>query len=614
MREEILRHQLLHNRKLTPERIEEIIPPYPTTGPTILSADDLPNIRRQSPRDESESQKSEFDRLKKEQSRSDSTLRPIRELYQDLSLLDIFKLKISHEASNNWVISGKKTNSGKPMMADDPHLDLTSPSLWILFHLEGPETHLIGSTMAGFPGIIIGRNAEIAWSVTNVGTDIQDLYIVDKGNTSDSYMVNGTRHVFSKRTETIVVKNDQPDILVVKETVMGPVVSQALNITGENDEDVALRWVALDEDDTTAIAMYKVMYARNFDEFRSALSLLTNPAQNFIYADIQGNIGYQCPGRTPIRVEGHSGKYPVHSNSSYHWQGFVSFSELPFVLNPKSGFIVSANNQVLPNGYLPHIAYDFASPQRATRIVDMINLKSKIQVEDMIEIQLDTVTVLYSQLRPLIQRLVLTDDDANQWRNKVLAWNGNVAADSEEATVFEVFYLELSKILQNETGIEYWNRRPTFLISHFVEKNLNLEFASESFLRALNRIRSISKKGIIPWGQLHHLSIQHNIMENSPVGCLWERRASIGGDDFTINVAHFDRENFDVRTGPSYRHIIDLEDMDKSLFIFPMGESGNPYSNYFDNLLPSYLAGKYIPMRMSGYDVYSTLSLVRKKS
>jgi penicillin amidase len=325
--EELKRHRLLA-RGVSPERLLELMPPYPEDAPTILRAEDLPL--------------------------------PIKREEAPSALLQMAPPR-HMEASNNWVVAGSRTATGKPFLADDPHLRLQAPSLWFLMALEAPGYRAIGASLPGVPGIVIGRNDRIAWGVTNVGADVQDLYLLEEAG--GGYRYKGQVRSYRVREERIRVKGGREEVFKVRETVYGPVITDALQDPPKTP--MALRWVSLDPEDHILMAFLGVNRARDWASFVAALRDYSAPSQNFVYADVEGHIGYIAPGKFPIRKAGHTGMVPVPGNGDWDWLGYRRPEEWPQVLDPPRGYIVTANHKVTPEGFPYALTYDWAEPYRA---------------------------------------------------------------------------------------------------------------------------------------------------------------------------------------------------------------------------------------------------------
>ncbi len=348
---------------ISSKQVEELYPPYPSINPLILPHFPTPVESRVSV----------------------PTNLQIADLLENLPLRNEPESGIG---SNNWTISGKRTISGKPLLANDPHLGVQMPNIWFQVHLQCfPENencrfNVAGFSMAGVPGVIIGHNQRIAWAFTNIGPDVMDLY-VEKMNpqNSDQYEVNGKWLDVRKVNEQIRISDGTSEPVHVRYTRHGPILSDYSKNTKDINKTattqmpqsyaISLRWTAL-EPSTTFPAIWKMNLARTWQEFRTAASQFDVPSQNLIYADVDGNIGYQFPGKIPIRRKG-DGRYPVPGwTDDYEWTGFIPFDELPRDFNPDSGYLASANNAVVSNDYRHLVTMDWDYGWRAKRIVELI--------------------------------------------------------------------------------------------------------------------------------------------------------------------------------------------------------------------------------------------------
>ncbi|WP_167481957.1 penicillin acylase family protein [Thermus caldilimi] len=567
--EELLRHRLLA-RGISKERLLELIPPYPEDAPTIMQGEDLdlPLKREEAP----------------------------------AALLRMAPPRFL-EASNNWVVAGSRTVTGKPFLANDPHLRLQAPSLWFLMALEAPGYRVVGASLPGVPGIVIGRNNRIAWGVTNVGADVQDLYLLEDVG-GRGYRYKGQVVPYRVREERIRVKGGKEEVLRVRETLYGPVITDALQDPPKTP--MALRWVSLDPEDHILMAYLGINRAGNWQEFVAALNHYSAPSQNFVYADVEGNIGYIAPGKFPIRREGHTGMVPVPGNGEWDWQGYRKPEDWPRVLNPKEGFVVTANNKVTPEGFPYALTYDWAEPYRAERIRELLLAKEKLSLEDMKAIQLDQKSLLYRDFRPILELLNPLSERSRAWRERLLAWDGTMAKGSEEALVFALWYTELTRLPAREVGEAFWDE-PRYLLKALKEGDKNcdqpdteyrescLDFAALALERALDRKEALRVRS---WGEVHRATFPHAVLTHTPLKRFTDRRVPFGGDRYTVNVGPFDPETLLMSHGPSYRQIVDLAHPEASLFIHPMGQSGHFLSPHYADLLPLWAEGAYLPMRL----------------
>ena len=569
-------------------------------------------------------------------------------------------------ASNNWVISGNLTLSGKPLLCNDPHLQLLAPSLWQLTHLSCPAStcgvETIGASFAGLPGVVIGRNRHIAFGVTNTGVDVQDLYIMqDNPNNSSEYYFDGKYIPYKIRNEIIHVAGDNDFILPVRVSRYGPVVNDDSDVvdTGTpRGPPLSLRWVSIDPSvpDTTFSAFYGLQRASNWTDFRRALHNWTAPSQNVIFADIDGNIGYQMPGWIPVRniSAGHTGAFPVPGNSSiYDWsKDPVPYDNLPRTYNPPEGFIVTANNQVTPPNYFTNLTTDWdagSNGYRAERIRSMImKFNKSIRVEDMQTIQADTVSYFARDIMDimnLIPTQAFHTTPGMALRNTLYQWNKDTNIGSPYPTLWAELYKNLALLGTAETGVHYWDDA-VFILNALLSDNTGTSdpaciqrgftscfaFAASIFDTIASQyslsvdstnmyIDLQSLQSNVPqWGNdVHQAIITHEIFHNSPLACLADRIVPHGGDPYTVNVGSYsydqgkgDPSLFTMDHGSSYRQIIDVDgrgnpsDLDaRSLFVHPMGADGAVFSNVggngkgtYDNLLTYWANNNYVNMNM----------------
>ncbi|OKH23306.1 hypothetical protein NIES593_10420 [Hydrococcus rivularis NIES-593] len=597
--EELDRARLLE-RGLSRDRIEKLINPYPEDAPTILQPEDIqPSTASIGQRE----LQGAIAKLPQENSLKMEMMEEVETLFSN-----------PIEASNNWVISGSRTTTGKPFLANDPHLPLQEPSLWYQSHLETPEDEVIGVSFPGIPGILIGRNQDIAWGVTNTQVDGEDYYLLDETENGSGYVYRGEVRPYQIREETIQVRGAEPVSLPVQETVYGPVVSDLVGI----NQPIALQSIALQPVDGTVESALGIIQAQNWQEFREALDFddaASAQSQNFVYADVDGNIGYIAAAKFPIRQPDHSGLYPVPGTGEFDWRGFIPFEEAPQVYNPESGFIVTANNKLTPANYPYEINGNFAVPYRAERIRELILSKDKLSLEDMQAIQLDQVSLLYRDFRPILERLEPISEAGQTWRDRLLAWDGDTQPDSVEASVFEAWYTELTRLPAAEVGQEYFDR-PIFLSQAIQAGDPVLDRpGSEPGLfdeaaRALEDAIERLGEPIRAWGDIHRASfVPSNPAQTSP-----NLQVSYGGDRYTVNIGPYNASDFSMEAGPSYRQIVDLSNPENSLYVNPPGQSSNPDSENFDDQLPLWQRGDYLPMTTEDYPLVELAVLLPEQS
>src|SRR5256885_7269661 len=367
--------------------------------------------------------------------------------------------------SNNWVVSGAHTATGKPLLANDTHLELSIPSIWYEVHLTAPGWDVKGVTFPGAPMIIIGHNDHIAWGFTNNGADVQDLYIETFNPASpDEYRVKGQWQTAQVADETIHVKDKPDEHVRIVVTRHGPIVRR------EGDKAYALRWTAT-EPGGLSNTYYDLGKAQNWNQFRDILKKVWGPAQNVVYADLDGNIGYVMAARVPIRKKG-SGQVPVPGDSDdYEWTGYIPFEKLPQIFNPQSGLIVTANARVVGPKYKPYLTDDWEEPYRTARIYDLLHDKHDLRPADMLKVQSDAYSFpdafVGEQLIAATRSVTPKDDRTKRLVAATKDWNGIAVTDSPVVpflgfTRQEALRLILEPYLGKDIDLYHW-RKTAFL-------------------------------------------------------------------------------------------------------------------------------------------------------
>lgn len=509
-------------------------------------------------------------------------------------------------ASNNWAVAGSRSLTGAALLANDPHLGLGIPSPWYLVHLEAPGYEVIGASLAGLPGVVIGRNRHIAWGITAMGADVQDLYVLRP--VGQGYWHDGRVVPFGLRKETIRVRGGKDVEFIVRESLYGPVLNDLVSEAGKTP--VALHWVGLEPGDHTLEAMIGLGRARNWQEFKRALRDYAVPSQNFVYADTEGNIGQLSAGRFPLRQPGHVGALPVAGTGEFDWRGWIPPEEWPQHYNPSTGFVATANNKVLEPGYPHLLTVDWEQPYRIERIRQLLSQPRKLGLEDMRAMQLDTRSPLFEHFRALIARLRPSSPEARQWQRRLLAWDGDMREGLQEPTVFNAWYSELSRLPSQEIGIEFWDQ-PRYLLKALEHGDANcprrdcLAFATGALERALEHLGS----RVPPWGEVHAAQFKHPILTHTPLRFISDRQIPQGGDNYTLERASHDPQTLQTNGGATYRQIVDLGNPENSLFMIPTGQSAHLFSTHYSDLLPLWREGLYLPMKTRDYPVAQRLVL-----
>ncbi len=500
----------------------------------------------------------------------------------------LYGVNSHNKGSNNWVLSGAWTKTGYPMLANDPHLGLQAPALWYLAEVKGPTLHITGATLPGVPCVVIGHNDHIAWGVTNVNPDVQDLYILNSD--TPVHILNETIHV-----------RGQADInYPIKISDQGPVISEVTD-AGKINHLVALKWTALMPHDTTAESMIEINYAKNWKEFTQALKLFVAPSQNFVYADTQGNIGYYVPGLIPVRHW--NSAFPVPDDKAHQWDGYIPFEKMPHVLNPPEGYIVSANNRVVSDHYPFALNFRWNDPDyRAKRIVELLNSNRPLSLSRMQKIQLDTVSLLWRNMSPTLLHTKPLDPKSQQVLDILKEWDGNSHLASVQKTIFAYWYRELEKMTP-----DFIREQSKFPEPLFIQQQLEAngaycnhnasEFLSQSLKTATQKLTQDlgSNPRSWAWSNVHQAKFTELGLGGIKIlGHLWNRAIPTPGGLFTINVGTYDFTDFTQTDGASYREILDVGDWSNSEYIQTLGQSEDVFSRNYDDLMPMWRDGKYV--------------------
>ncbi len=527
-----------------------------------------------------------------------------------------------HLGSNNWVVSGEHTESGLPLLANDPHLGIQMPSIWYEAGLHAPGWEVVGFTFAGVPGVIIGHNANIAWGVTNVGPDVQDLYIERiNPNNPQEYEFQGEWEEMEIIEEVIRVNGGEDVVLEIRTTRHGPIMNEVI----EPQRDVlALRWTAQEPSRVLQAALL-LNQAANYDDFREALRYWDVPAQNFVYADIEGNIAYQTPGRIPIRAQGDGTVSVPGWTGEYEWEGFIPFEELPALFNPPDGFIVTANNSVVDEDYPYFIARDWADGDRALRIVQMLEEaieRGGVTAGDFARIQNDSKSLRAEAYIPLLRDLSSSDPQVQAAIERLRGWDLQERRDSVPAAIFEVFYMHLvHNVLADELGedhLEVLASDPFFYTlagqpeaPWWDDTTTNeAETQQDMILRSLaDAIEWLEEElgsdtAGWQWGNLHTATFVSDPLGQSGVGLIENivNRGPFPADGGTdrVNANNWSwNDPAAIRSHPSMRMILDLADFDASQTVIPTGQSGHPFHPHYDDMIELWLNGEYHPMWFS---------------
>jgi len=592
-REELLRVRLAH--RLTAEQIDFLWPGYPAGAPTSIR-----NLAALDP----------------------APLRRLAEVLPwDLAPKD---------ASNAWVLAGSLTASGRPVLANDPHLALTAPGTWYLARIETPEGLRVGATAPGVPFLILGHNGEIAWGFTTTHSDTQDLFIERlAAGRPDRYVTPQGTSPFETREETVDIRGAEPQRFTVRTTRHGPVLSDAVpgsDTALPEDSVLALAWPALAPDDGTAEALYRIGRARNWDEFRAAIETFHSPQQNIVYADRSGTVGFAAPARVPVRKKG-DGRAPVPGwTGEFDWAGYIPFDDLPLQRNPADGRVVTANNKVVPDGYRYLLTADWPEPYRAERILQLLDGEAPATAPAVYaaataaDMQQDVASLPARVLLPLLLAIEPKTDRAREAVALLRDWDGTMARDSAAPLVFYAWLRALNRaLLADELGDDFADfRHPNveLLLRILGDGRVwcddvttdgiedcegRIEAALETALTEL-ALRFGRPAYRLSWGEAHVARFRHPVLSRIPLfDRLFGYAVETGGGDYTVNRAGVRLAGegdavFEDVHGPGYRAVYDLADLDNSQFMIATGQSGNPLSPHYGDLAVRWRDGHYVTL------------------
>jgi len=530
--------------------------------------------------------------------------------------------------SNNWVLAGRRTASGRPILANDPHLPPIFPTIWYENHLSGGRYHVTGFTSPGVPAVIIGHNEKIAWGVTNAFPDVQDLY-VERFHPDDPllYEVDGAWVRAEVEVETIHVRGRRrPLVEEVRHTRHGPIVSGL--IPGDHPA-LALRWTCHDQNNHLR-ALTEMCRAADWDAFRRSLQEWAFPSQNLVYADVAGNVGYVMPGRVPVRAHG-EGLAPVPGWTMAHdWAGWIPFEALPARFNPAEGYIVTANNRITGDDYPYLLSGEWQPPYRARRIAALIEELTPLDLAANGRIQNDTVSLparrFLDLALPHVENAPAVDRSLYAHaRDRLRQWDGDMRPELVAPSIYFGWLVFFTRsVMAQALGAELaGNLLGTKKLDNFPTNPFH-EIANELVLRWLeegpptwvgnvaSRLRPALQEALIvlhsefgpdpaawQWGKLHHLEIRSPLARLPGLGRLWRPVSyPIGGDGYSVNQAEVGPQfpPDPVHTIASCRMLVDVGCWDNGLSALPGGQSAHPASDHYQDSVEDWLDGEYHPM------------------
>lgn len=517
------------------------------------------------------------------------------------------------EGSNDWTISGALTATGKPLLANDPHRVIAEPSLRYIVHLVAPGWDVIGAGEPGLPGVADGHNENIAWGFTIFGLDQQDLYLAQLNPADpDEYKTEHGWERMEVKTETIGVRGGAPVPVKLKFTRHGPVLWE------DGQRALALHWVGAEPGTAGYLGSLSLDRAENWQEFEQAMARWKVPSENIVYADRDGNIGEHSTGLAPLRTNW-TGLLPVPETGGYEWSGFVSNAQLPHSYNPAKNFVATANHKMIPENYPYAVGFQWASPERFQRISEVLGAAAdtshKLSIEDMENLQNDVVSLPARELQGLLKHAA--GNAPGPAAKLLLDWDCAVTANSTAASLYEFWAAELrdavtQKIVPAEARKAVGELSLPRVVQELSHPRSPVFGAAPDSVRDAVLLQSLhAAEGKLSaklgpdskswaWGKLHRVSFYHPLGTTPSLAALFDRGPiPRPGDGSTVDATYYGGGSFDQLAGASYREIFDLSDWDNGVAVNVPGQSGQPASLHYDDLLALWTTGRYFPLRYS---------------
>ncbi len=522
---------------------------------------------------------------------------------------------LPNTASNEWAVDGRHTATGAPLLAGDPHLAFGFPSIWYLARIDTPDDTLAGATAPGIPGLVIGRNKLIAWTFTTTGADVQDVFIETPVGT-DAYQTPDGPKRFSVRQERIKVRGQPDEVLTVRSTRHGPVISDLHKNTG--GPVLAVRMANLAPDNTAAAGLFALNHAQNVRDAGKAAVEITSPVQNLLVADAH-TIALYVTGRVPIRRAG-DGAAPVSGDGAYDWVGWASGDQLPHYVSPASGRLVNTNERIAPPDFPVFLGRDWFGDWRARRVRQLLDDNDHLTPTDFAKMQVDVVSTFAQRVLPALLAVPPQPGAEGQAQALLKAWDGAMTIDAPQPLIFNAWMYRFYALVLRRHGIPLADGGPVpdfiaFVMSpagaHWCNGDCNASLA-EALKTVVTELSA--RFGDDPaawrWGTAHKAVFAHPVLRAIPVlGTLTTASIPSPGDDTTIDRGGPRWGDFSSVQGASYRGVYDLADLDRSLFVVAPGQSGNPLSRFSRNFMTRWRDGATITLGPKPATVTGTLRL-----
>lgn len=605
-------------QKLGEEKAREIIPNYQQNAPVIVP----PGIKK-------------YAQI------------PLDMIHIDRQFRQLTGFNGTHIGSNAWVVNGAMSKSGKPILANDPHLAFQAPGKWLVAAIRGGNWNAEGFTLPGLPAIVIGKNKNIAWGVTNVMADDADFYIEQLDSAKTQYMLDGIWRQLKIENDSVAVKDSAFVHFKIKKTHRGPLITDIhannflMNTSNIQKAVLSMRWTAFEFSDEFK-GIFSLNKASGWDEFKQALKDFTVPGQNFVYADKDGNIGYVCAAKLPLRNSVNPTFIYDGTTSSNDWRGFVLYEEMPKIFNPAENFIATANNKTI-NDFRYHISNLWEPTSRIERITSLLKSKPVHSAEDFKKYQTDFYSPyakeISSYIIPAFKDVKINDENMNRALKMIGAWDYVMNSDSQIPSIYAAFFQCLLKnIFQDEMGEQIFNEFifmaniPYRVVQKLFAGNQSSWFDNINTPQIENRdaiIRQSFADALIylenkfgpdmekwQWGELHKITFKHIFHGQSG---LFDRFGDIGefpigGDGTTVfNTEYSFNTPYETRLGPSMRFIFDFAQPDQFEFILPAGQSGHPLSPHYRDMTKMWISGRTVKAELRDEKIFTGKLLLLKR-
>jgi penicillin G amidase len=606
-------------QKLGEEKAKEIIPDYPQNAPVIIP----PGIRNYA-------------------QVTDELIKIDRQFRQITGFVG------THIGSNAWVVNGSMSATGKPILANDPHLSFQAPGKWMVVVIRSSQGwNVEGFTIPGLPAVVIGKNKNIAWGMTNVMADDADFYIEKLDDPKLKYFIDGNWQDLKIENDSIEVKDSSKVYYQIKKTHRGPVITDIhsnnflLNTSSIQKAVLSMRWTALEFSDEFK-GIFSLNKAAGWEDFKAALKDFTVPGQNFVYADNRGNIGYVCAARLPIRNNVSPTFVYDGSTSANDWRGFVPYEEMPKIFNPPENYIATANNKTVKD-FRYHISNLWEPSSRIERIIQLLKSKEKHSSGDFKKYQTDFYSPYAKEIsgyiEPAFKGINIKDENMRNALSLISKWDHTMNSQSQIPSIYAFFYQNLLKnIFMDEMGIQlydefvFMSNIPYKVVQKLLLENKSTWFDDintsqiedrdiiirRSLADALNELEKSFGKDMQAWqwGEIHKLTFKHLFHGQSGLfdkfGDIGE--FSIGGDGTTVFNTEFSfNKPFETRLGPSMRFIHDFSTPDEFDFILPTGQSGHIMSPHYKDMTKLWLNGNSIKINLRDENIYTKKMLILRR-